>query len=109
MKDLEKVIRIEAISDKPDQSKVGIKVGSDWFNIWKLWEGQNTDAYDQLLYGNHDDLSKKAIQQLSLIRKVVITASLNTQIKSIFPFDGPTPQFATENPVVRQILRLAVF
>ena len=89
MKDPQKVITIEAVSDKPENKKAAIK-GDDgnWYEIWKQWESSNTDAYNQFLYGNHNEPFKKGDQAIITYKEGLYNGKSQYTIRSIFPVDG---------------------
>lgn len=97
------VITIDAISDKANERKAGVKSTSGiWFDIWKDFEGEATPEYNQLLFGNHNEPFKKGDQVIISVKEGEWNGKKQYTIKSIYPAEGTSPLPAQETPLRSQ-------
>jgi len=86
------VITIDAISDKANERKAGVKSTSGiWFDLWKDFEGEATPEYNQLLFGNHNEPFKKGDTVIISVKEGEWNGKKQYTIKSIFPAEGTLP------------------
>lgn len=99
MADPKKVIKIEAISDKPDKVKFSIKSGDIWYGQFKQWEGVNKTVYNQLLFGNHNQPFKVGDMAIISYKLGEYNGEIQYNLTSIFPSDGTQLPPQAEQPL----------
>lgn len=87
----QKVVTIEALSDKPDKSKFSIMADGNWYSGFKKWEGEDTTVYSQFKMGNHNMPFKKGDQALITYTLGEYNGEVVYNLKSMYPSDSPRP------------------